>query len=126
MSEAKEVTVNPVKKADPWVNGNKPNRGGRPKGALSINSQAAVKKLEELGFNPLEKLVEQYEDICRQIDEMKVGTRRYSSMALSQLETLKKGISDTLMRYSYKPVPTTSEQVVENKTPLKITLEGID
>jgi hypothetical protein len=107
-------------------NGNPINRGGRPKGALSINSTESIKKLQELGFNPLEKLVEQYADLSKQIDEMDNGTRRYSAMAKAQLETLKKGIADTLMKYSYKPVPTASEQIVENRTPLKITLTGVD
>lgn len=107
-------------------NGNPMNRKGRPKGALSINSNESIKKLQELGFNPLEKLVEQYHDICQQILDMDSGKIRYSALAKAQLETLKKGIADTLMKYSYKPIPTTSEQVVENKTPLKITLSGVD
>jgi hypothetical protein len=113
------------KPAKTLQNGN-PIRAGRPKGALSINSQESIKKLQELGFNPLEKLVDQYYDITKQIEDMDAGIIKNSSMLRAQLETLKKGIADTLMKYSYKPIPTTSEQVVENKTPLKITLTGVD
>jgi hypothetical protein len=107
-------------------NGNPMNRKGRPKGALSINSNESIKKLQELGFNPLEKLVEQYHSIVQQLEDMDSGKIKSSAILRSQLETLKKGIADTLMKYSYKPIPTTSEQVVENKTPLKITLTGVD
>jgi len=108
------------------LNGNPSNRRGRPVGALSINSQESIKKLQELGFNPLEKLVDQYYDLDRQINDMESGKIRHSAMLRAQLETLKKGIADTLMKYSYKPIPTASEQVVENRTPLKITLTGVD
>jgi len=115
----------PSKSDSNWGNGNLPNRGGRPKGAVSIASGAAIKKLEELGFNPLEKLIEQYSVIQQQIDFIN-NQPKPSQLALSNLENLKKSIAETLMKYSYKPVPTNTEQVIEHKTPLKITLEGIE
>lgn len=116
----------PEKKYKLLNNNNLPNRKGRPRGTTSINSQASIKKLEELGFNPIEKLIEQYESIVTQLEEMDAGTRKNSAIARAQLETLKKGIADTLMRYAYKPIPTSTEQSVEHRTPLKITLEGIE
>ena len=57
---------------------------------------------------------------------MENGTTKYSAIAMSNLETLRKGIADTLVKYSYRAVPSSNETTVENKTPLKITLTGID
>ena len=122
-----EGVETPKKKSAPTLNnGNKINRGGRPVGATSINSAASIKRLEELGFDPIEHLVQQYKDIQQKIQDMHDGKIRFSSMAMANMETLKKGIADTLMKYAYKAVPTASETTVENKTPLKITLTGID
>ncbi len=120
--------VTSVKSVATLANGNpiNTNRRGRPVGSTSINSSASIKRLEELGFDPIQHLVEQYKDIQQKIEEMQAGKMRYSAMALANMETLKKGIADTLMKYAYKAVPTASESTVETKTPLKITLSGID
>jgi hypothetical protein len=114
------------KRSDVLSNGNPANRRGRPKGTLSINSQESIRKLQELGFDPLEKLVSQYQSVDLQLADMEAGRIKQSAMLKAQLEAIKKGIADTLMKYSYKPVPVSSEQTIENKTPLKITLTGVD
>lgn len=120
--------VSSEKSVSTLANGNpiNTNRRGRPLGSTSINSSASIKRLEELGFDPIEHLVEQYKDVQRKINDMHEGKIRFSAMAMATLENLKKGIADTLMKYAYKAVPTASESTVETKTPLKITLSGID
>jgi len=107
------------------VNGNPPNKRGRPKGSTSIHSKEAIKRLESLGFDPIQQLVEQYEEVNQKINSIE-NSPRPSQMALAQLYTLKKSISDTLIKYAYKPVANTVESTVTHKTPLRVTLGGID
>jgi uncharacterized protein YdcH (DUF465 family) len=109
----------------PLVNGNPPNKRGRPLGSTNISSKEAIKRLEALGFDPIHRLVEQYEEVNEKIDSIE-NSPRPSQMALAQLYTLKKSISDTLIKYAYKPVANSVESTVTHKTPLKVTLEGID
>jgi hypothetical protein len=106
-------------------NGVQINKRGRPKGSTSIHSKEAIKRLETLGFDPIAELVNQYEETNLKIESIE-NSPRPSQMALAQLYTLKKSISDTLIRYAYKPVSTTIDSNVTHKTPLKVTLEGID
>jgi uncharacterized protein YdcH (DUF465 family) len=106
-------------------NGNSINKRGRPKGSTSIHSKEAIKRLESLGFDPIQQLVEQYEEVNTKIDAIE-NSPRPSQMALAQLYTLKKSISDTLIKYAYKPVSTTVESTVTHKEPLRITLDGLD
>jgi archaellum biogenesis ATPase FlaH len=107
------------------TNGNAINRRGRPKGSTSIHSKEAIKRLESLGFDPIQQLVEQYEEVTQKIEKIE-NSPRPSSMALAQLYTLKKSISDTLIKYAYKPVATTIDNNVQVKPALKITLGGLD
>jgi hypothetical protein len=109
-------------------NGNIPNRKGRPKGAknkVTINSLKAKEFLEYKGFDPIDALLEQYESISEQIDLIKSSSKP-SQIAISNLENTKRSIAETLLKYAYKPVNLTTEQIIEERTPLKITLEGID
>jgi hypothetical protein len=107
------------------TNGNAINRRGRPKGSTSIHSKEAIKRLEGLGFDPIQQLVEQYAEVGLKIEQIE-NSPRPSSMALAQLYTLKKSISDTLIKYAYKPVATTIDNNVQVKPALKITLGGLD
>ena len=92
---------------------------GRPKGAKNINSMASVKKLEELGFDPIERMVTQYRDIEAVIAS---GEVRIGSGAYAQLIATQGTLINNLMQYGYKKVPEKIEQEVTTKKPMAIKL----
>jgi hypothetical protein len=93
---------------------------GRPKGTTTIYSKESVKKLQTLGFDPIEKLVDHYYKVQEKINAMEAGETRYSAVALANLLNIQTSVMNTLMRYGYRQVPEKSEQVIEDKKPLKI------
>jgi hypothetical protein len=93
---------------------------GRPKGTTTIYSKESVKKLQTLGFDPIEKLVDHYYKVQDKINAMESGQTRYSAVALANLLNIQTSVMNTLMRYGYRQVPEKSEQVIEDKKPLKI------
>jgi hypothetical protein len=93
---------------------------GRPKGTTTIYSKESVKKLQNLGFDPIEKLVDHYYKVQDKINAMESGQTRYSAVALANLLNIQTSVMNTLMRYGYRQVPEKSEQVIEDKKPLKI------
>ena len=92
---------------------------GRPKGSKNINSKDAVKKLEELKFDPIEKMVKQYKTIQRIIDsgEVKIGSGAHAQLVATQATLI-----NNLMAYGYKKVPEKLEQEVSSKNPVAIKL----
>ena len=98
--------------------GRKPG-SGRPKGSKNINSMASVKKLEELGFDPIERMVTQYRDIEAVISS---GEIRIGSGAYAQLIATQGTLINNLMQYGYKKVPEKIEQEVTTKKPMAIKL----
>jgi hypothetical protein len=94
-----------------------------------IYSYGSVKKMEELGFDPLEKLTELYYEILETMEAtyidkngieqkcVKVGSLAHATM-LGHL----KGISDSLTKYSYRAVPEKREVDVNAVTPTIINL----
>lgn len=98
---------------------------GRPKGTTTIYSKESVKKLQSLGFDPIEKLVEQYWKLQKMVDDMQEGRTRMSQMALSGFLQNQTNIMNTLMKYGYRQIPERQEQVIEDKKPLKIVFEGL-
>ena len=98
---------------------------GRPKGSRNIYSQESVKKLEELGFDPIEQMVNLYQEIA---DKLTDGSVRPGSGAYAQLLSTQGTLINNLMQYGYKKVPEKQEIEVENKKPLavKLNLKGGD
>jgi hypothetical protein len=92
---------------------------GRPKGAKNINSMASVKKLEELGFDPISKMVEQYDGITKIIAS---GEVRVGSGAHAQLIATQGNLINNLMQYGYKRVPERIEQEITEKQPVAVRL----
>jgi hypothetical protein len=101
--------------------GRKPG-SGRPKGSKNINSMASVKKLEELGFDPIEMMVKQYKEIDLRLSD---GTVRVGSGAYAQLLATQGQLINNLMQYGYKKVPEKIEQEVTTKKPMAIKLTGV-
>ena len=106
-------------------NPTKPVRGGaregagRPKGSKNIYSKDSVKKLEELGFDPIEMMVQKYQEIQTMLDS---GEIRVGSGAYAQLMATQGTLINNLMQYGYKKVPEKQEIEVENKKPLAVKL----
>lgn len=113
-------------------NGGAQRGGGRPKGSRRIYSYASVRKMEELGFDPLEKLTELYNQIVDNLNAtetdkegqerpvVKIGSLAHATM-LGHL----KGISDSLAKYSYRAVPERREVDMVGASTTMITLTGI-
>jgi hypothetical protein len=93
---------------------------GRPKGTTTIYSKESVKKLQTLGFDPIEKLVEHYYTVQDKVTDMEEGKTRFSAVAMANLLNIQTNVMNTLMRYGYRQVPEKTEQVIEDKKPLKI------
>lgn len=93
---------------------------GRPKGTTTIYSKESVKKLQSLGFDPIEKLVDHYYTVQAKITAMENGEAKYSAIALANLLNIQTSVMNTLMKYGYRQVPEKTEQVIEDKKPLKI------
>jgi len=98
--------------------GRKPG-SGRPKGSKNINSMASVKKLEALGFDPIEMMVKKYQDIDTALTD---GSVRVGSGAYAQLLATQGTLINNLMQYGYKKVPEKIEQEVTTKKPMAIKL----
>lgn len=92
---------------------------GRPKGSRNINSLASVRKLEELKFDPIEKTIEKYNDIQKQLDS---GDVRKGSGAYAQMLATQGTLINNLMAYGYKKVPEKLETENTTKQPIAIKL----
>jgi hypothetical protein len=122
-----EIKQDPNTKSDPNAGDFEGKWGGlrpgigRPKGSTNIHSKESVKKLQELGVDPIEKLVEIYLGIQDRLDELQSKSRP-SGIMISQLINTQTSIMTTLAKYGYRTVPEKTEQVIEEKKPLKIVL----
>jgi len=92
---------------------------GRPKGSKNINSMASVKKLEELGFDPIEEMTRLYFEISEKLTN---GDVRVGSGAYAQLLATQGQLINNLMQYGYKKVPEKIEQEITEKRPVAIRL----
>ena len=104
--------------------GRKPG-AGRPKGSKNIHSHKAYKKLEELGFDPIEMMVEKYHEIQKKLDYLEtIG--KHASGAYAQMIATQGTLINNLMQYGYKKIPEKVEQEVTASKPMavKLTLKG--
>jgi hypothetical protein len=99
--------------------GGKRQGAGRPAGSRNIYSRDSVKKLEELGFDPIEMLVDKYKEIQKALTD---GSVRTGSGAYAQLLATQAQIVNNLMRYGYRQVPEKIEQEITDKKPLAVKL----
>jgi hypothetical protein len=101
-------------------NGGRREGAGRPKGSKNINSNAAVKKLEEMGFDPIEEMISQFRAIEKALAS---GQIRIGSGAYAQLIATKGQLINNLMAYGYKKVPEKVEQEITERKPITIKLD---
>ena len=98
---------------------------GRPKGSKNINSMASVKKLEELGFDPIEYMVKKYHEIQKQLDNLEQAGKGTTG-AYAQLTATQGQLINNLMAYGYKKIPDKIEQEISEKKPIAIKLFSKD
>jgi len=91
--------------------GRKPG-AGRPKGSKNINSMASVRKLEQLGFDPIEMMVQKYNEIQELLDS---GSVKMGSGAYAQLTATQGTLINNLMAYGYKKIPDKLETEVTER-----------
>lgn len=109
--------------------GGKREGAGRPKGSKNIHSQDSVKKLEALGFDPIEMMAKKYHEISATLEatyKTKEGeTRkvvREGSGAYAQLVATQGQLINNLMQYGYRKVPEKQELEATIIEPLQINL----
>lgn len=96
----------------------KSNRGRKP-GIPNTHSTKAVKRLAELGFDPIEEMVKKYQEIGSKIKELESKERPPNGVISDLLATQQK-ITNDLMRYGYARTPEVNTQQVINDTPMVI------
>src|SRR5210317_2149824 len=101
--------------------GGKREGAGRPKGSKNINSMAAVRKLEELGFDPIEHMVKKYHEIQKQLDNLE-AMGKTTSGAYAQMTATQGTLINNLMAYGYKKIPDKIEQEFSERKPISIVL----
>ena len=103
------------------MNGGSRVGAGRPKGSKNIYSKESVKKLEELDFDPIERMVIQHEKVLKAIEDMEANNRTHTG-AYASLQAVAAGLINNLMQYGYRKIP--DRQEVENieKKPLSVVL----
>lgn len=100
---------------------------GRAKGSVNIASRRAAKKLEELGFDPIQEMVKLYESVTRQIynmthDEHDLPRAKFSTMAHANLVSTQQRCITELMRYGYARVTEGVEVTTQQLAPVTIQL----
>jgi hypothetical protein len=108
---------------------------GRPKGTPNYYSQRSTRKLLQLGFDPIEKMVELYHKLAKEIsvmEQIRDGTYitlhdtnfpvKYSGVAYTNLMTTQQKIVNDLMRYGYARVPETVNVETPATQPLIINM----
>jgi hypothetical protein len=126
LKQEEETPIEPQEKPKS-KRGGKREGAGRPKrvgsgrtvGAKSIYSHEAVKKLEQMGFDPIEEMIALYNNIKK---TMKNGTVKEGTLAHSNLTTTLQKIINDLMQYGYKKVPEKNEIDLNSRPPLAIKL----
>jgi hypothetical protein len=97
--------------------------GGRPKGSKNIHSKESIRKLEALGFDPIEMMVDKYWELEALINRIISGPKP-SMQAVAMLVNTQQKISNDLMSYGYNKVPDRPKDVEEEekKQPVRLVL----
>jgi hypothetical protein len=96
------------------------NKNGNP-GTPWRLTRSGVRRLEELEFDPIVKMVEFYNEITEELKEMRTQ-QRYSAVAYAQLRSSQRQAIEVLMQYGYiKRKP--DEKDPSEMQPMRIILE---
>lgn len=108
--------------ANPNGNGGKREGAGRPKGSKNIYSYESVKRLEALGFDPIEEMVNQYHSLNKMIAESYDKKNNKPTHVTATLKSTQQKIINDLMQYGYRKMPEKIEQEITDKKPLAVKL----
>lgn len=93
-----------------------------------IYSKKAAKKLEELQFDPIEQMIEMYRQLEKDIFNMMYDEtgdpKRFSTIAMTTLVSVKQRIISDLLRYGYARAIETVEINTMATMPIQINLTG--
>ena len=100
---------------------------GRPVGSTNIASKRASKKLEALGFDPIEKMVDLYHKLERDIYNMThdsdgLPISKYSALGHANLMSAQQRCISELMRYGYARATEGVEVTTQQLAPVTIQL----
>jgi hypothetical protein len=93
----------------------------RPVGSKNIHSKDAVRKLAQLGFDPIEKMVQMYQRVVDDIAAEK-AKQKPSAMLLASLINVEQKCINDLMRYGYSRVSETNVIEQRELPPLSIVM----
>jgi hypothetical protein len=99
-------------------------------GNKTIVSKAAYKKLQELGFDPIEEMVKMFDKLEKDIYDLQYypsGIQRdnYSSVKYAALLSTKQKLITDLLRYGYARAPESVEISATAIRPMEIRLNGL-
>ena len=109
--------------------GGKREGSGRPKGAKNKVSEESVKRLEDLGFDPIAESVRLYQTTLVRLEELEAEGK--DNETTTKLRNLLSRINADLLGYNYKKLPTMSqvEQTIEERgkpIAIKLTMRDDD
>ena len=98
---------------------------GRPPGQPNLKSYRAARRLAQLEFDPIGKLVDQYNQIEIEIACM-LDAKGCSQMALAKLMEIRQKITADLLRYGYARVSENAQEANKVLPPININLTTPD
>lgn len=101
------------------------NKGGRPAGSTNLASHRAARRLAQLDFDPIGRLVDQYNQIEVEIGCM-MEAKGCSQMALAKLMEIRQKITADLLRYGYARVSESNVDMHKQLPPININLTPAD
>jgi hypothetical protein len=94
---------------------------GRKPGTVNIVTRQAHRKLMQLGFDPIQKMVDLYDKITADIAKVEASPKP-SMYALGALRAAQQKCVSELLRYGYSRVSESNEVVNKQITPITINL----
>jgi len=83
------------------------SKGGRPPGSKNLRTREANKRLSELNFDPIEKLVRNYESLVKE-REAEQASKTPSKMHVATLMAAETSCIKELLRYGYSRASETA------------------
>ena len=83
--------------------------------------RVATDKLRAMGFDPIEKLIEEIEDLDRMIEAEKIAVNPRWTY-IEKLKSLRTRILEVLLPYQYGKAPITTVEHEDARDPIRIIL----
>lgn len=93
------------------------------KGSSTQVHRAATEKLQELGVDPIEELIQQLKELQEMLD-FELGTTKPRSLVINNLVNLRVRILETLLPYRYGKAPQMTIESQDIREPIRIILSN--